>query len=269
MKLSIFDSQWETTARIEDVDLYDAVRYPQEMYAKGERLVTTSLFYQNSRAVGNPVVATPAMWLDFDCGNFWNVCEAVEKNNCNFAAYTTFSHQGTYHRFRVIIPCAGLTPSNYAQYSAYFCLVNNLKPDITCRQASRVYYPPIKKPGSEYLYAEAGNRADLLIAREFNNSIPRDANRPVAQDGLTEFTLSTACYQLARTREGRNNMLYALAFKYALTTISKAVISKQLYDAARKSGLEHQETLSTINSAFTKAQVTTNQGRSKLDALFK
>ena len=267
MRLSIFDSKWEVAAKIEEVDLYDTVRSPVEMYDKGSRLITTSLFYQNSRAVGNPVIETPALWLDFDSGNFWSVCDAIEKNNCNFAAYTTFNHNGSSHRFRVIIPCAGLKPSNYSQYSAYFCLVNNLKPDITCRQASRVYYPPIKKPNAEYLYAEAGNRSDLLIAGS-KMDVPEEANRSKVQEGLNEFTLSTACFQLARQKQDRNNTLYKLAFKYALTDINKAVISKQLYDAARKSGLEHQEILSTIRSAFAKAQMTSSSGRSKIDELF-
>ena len=269
MKISIFKSKWDLTAQVQECNLYDAVREPLEMYAKSDKLITTSIFYKNNREVGNPVIETPALWLDFDDGNFFLVCEQIEKNNCNFAAYTTFSHTPQHNRFRVIIPCLGLTPSNYASYSAYFCLKNNLKPDVTCRQAGRVYYPPIKKPNAPYLYAEAGNRSDLYLTHEFKSSIPADFNKSKAQDGLNEVVLANACFQLSKMTENRNNRLYAIAFKFALTDISRAVISKQLYDAAKKAGLTHSEILGTIRSAFAKAQMTSTQGKEKIDEIFR
>ncbi len=260
MLFTVFSSKYELDGELEDIDPTLLVSNPTISFEKNSLpVLTTSRFYSNRREAGSIVTETPAIWLDFDgTVDIWTACSNIDKLNTNFFAYTTMSHTKEVNKFRIVIPCLYLKPGYYSMFVKYFGLKQKLEFDPSSAQAGRVYFTPATQDPDNYIFVTVNSKTDLDVRSIMDvTNLNTRVSKPVLKENLTLGSLDLACMALARTRENRNNLLYNLAFKYALSDISRATIKWDLREAAMKSGLTQKEAESTIRSAIAKADVTT------------
>jgi hypothetical protein len=110
-------------------------------------------FRNDSRTTGSVVELVYALVLDFDTGGSLELAAGVFRRFSGLL-HTTHGHAPAAPRFRVVLPFAApLPPQDYPALwlaADRFCHLHALGPDPSCKNASRVWYVPGKRPEGSF-----------------------------------------------------------------------------------------------------------------------
>lgn len=165
MKLTLFNSKWDTEAKVVERDWKRHIcRNVQRPRVEGSKNHATlwcpAIFKSNKRRKEN-VVEVSCVVLDYDHeADFQRDLKPWKPYN--YVAHTTYNHTDSEHRFRVIIPLATPIPADkYPALWEWASTLSNGKIDRAASDSSRMYYVPIKSDESA-AYEFKVNDGELL-----------------------------------------------------------------------------------------------------------
>ena len=155
--ITIFDGVYALRGRRVEVSwdaLFRRFRRPTETPLKEALpLWAPATFFGDDRSHGCSVESVCALVLDFD--HDVELAVAIEAfTGIDAFIHTTFRHDARSHRFRVVLPFEH--PVAADRYSAIwhgaelFCRSLDLHPDSSCKNASRIWYVPGRRPSKPF-----------------------------------------------------------------------------------------------------------------------
>lgn len=229
--------------------------------------------FDPAKRAKNNVREISILTLDYDAGVAWpDDLQPWSERGIRFAAYTTHSHQRVTadhpeaaDRFRVMIPLLEPIPViEYAKLWQWAQGVSGGKIDRSARDPSRIFYEPRKAEASAPYdwYAQEGDLLDwrnLDLTRPLRRkSVDGRLNGEAAalpEQGDAFATLEREVARVESAQPGwRNDTLNKAAFALGRLVgaghLDESEVINRLTSAARASGLDEPELLSTIRSGL-------------------
>jgi hypothetical protein len=228
-QITTFANLFERFGRRHRIDwdqLFDRFSKPVETAKKETLTLWAPATFRNNSRMASDVELVYALVLDFDHGG------TIERAVSAFAQFhgllhTTHRHAAAEPRFRVVLPCA--TPLGAWDYPALwvaadrFCRMHALCPDASCKNASRVWYVPGRRPG-----------AFFEVRRLRGTTLDAEAFRALWAKPLARASRNSRCSFEPRLADRDRRLQRASAY---LTRLPASVSGQRGHDALWRAAL--------------------------------